>query len=152
CLQRPLGGIAPRADVDGSEATDSRCPPGPGWPSLRADCGRRRRAAPNRTALEIGPRHVSLHRALSSTVSVQSDNDPSRVTRDETMMVVFLFGDEGGNMRLRVIFAVLGLCVAGTVSAPAVEVAPLELVADVPLSGAAVRFDYQSLDVANNRL
>jgi DNA-binding beta-propeller fold protein YncE len=30
--------------------------------------------------------------------------------------------------------------------------APLELVADVPLSGAAARFDYQSLDVANNRL
>jgi len=53
-------------------------------------------------------------------------------------------------MRMRV--ALLGLCVAWTVSAPAAEVAPLELVADVPLSGAAVRFDYQSLDVANNRL
>jgi hypothetical protein len=63
-----------------------------------------------------------------------------------------LFGDEGGNVRLRVISALLGLCVAWTVNAPAVEVAPLELVADVPLSGAAVRFDYQSLDVANNRL
>jgi hypothetical protein len=30
--------------------------------------------------------------------------------------------------------------------------APLELVADVPLSGAAVRFDYQNLDATNNRL
>ena len=89
---------------------------------------------------------------LPSSVSVESDNDPLRVTWDETMMVVVLFGDEGGNMRLPVIFALLGLCVAWTVSAPAVEVAPLELVADVPLSGAAVRFDYQSLDVANNRL
>jgi len=42
--------------------------------------------------------------------------------------------------------------VAWTVSASAAELAPLELVADVPLSGAAVRFDYQSLDLANNRL
>jgi DNA-binding beta-propeller fold protein YncE len=68
------------------------------------------------------------------------------------MMIVVLFGDDGGNMRLRAIFALLGLCVAWTVSVPAAEVAPLELVADVPLSGAAVRFDYQSLDIANNRL
>lgn len=57
-------------------------------------------------------------------------------------------------MRLRVIFALalLGLSVAWTVSASAAELAPLEFVADVPLSGSAVRFDYQSLDVANNRL
>jgi DNA-binding beta-propeller fold protein YncE len=57
-------------------------------------------------------------------------------------------------MRLRVILALalLGLSGAGTLSAPAAELAPLELVTDVPLSGAAVRFDYQSLDVANNRL
>ena len=32
------------------------------------------------------------------------------------------------------------------------EPAPLVFVADVPLSGSAVRFDYQSLDVTNNRL
>jgi hypothetical protein len=55
-------------------------------------------------------------------------------------------------MRLRVIVAIWGLSVAWTVSASAADLAPLELVADVPLSGAAVRFDYQSLDVASNRL
>ena len=55
-------------------------------------------------------------------------------------------------MRLRLILAFLGLSVARTVCTSAAELAPLELVADVPLSGAAVRFDYQSLDVANNRL
>jgi len=55
-------------------------------------------------------------------------------------------------MRFRVILALLGLSVAWTVSGSAAELAPLEFVADVPLSGAAVRFDYQSLDVANNRL
>ena len=55
-------------------------------------------------------------------------------------------------MRLRVILALFGLSVAWTVSASAADLAPLELVADVPLSGAAARFDYQSLDVANNRL
>ena len=55
-------------------------------------------------------------------------------------------------MRLRVIVAIWGLCVAWTVSASAADLAPLELIADVPLSGAAVRFDYQSLDLVNNRL
>jgi YVTN family beta-propeller protein len=54
-------------------------------------------------------------------------------------------------MRLHLIVAIWGL-VALTASAPAADLAPLELVADVPLSGAAVRFDYQNLDVANNRL
>jgi DNA-binding beta-propeller fold protein YncE len=54
-------------------------------------------------------------------------------------------------MRLRLIVAIWGL-VALTASAPAADLAPLELVADVPLSGAAVRFDYQNLDVASNRL
>jgi len=55
-------------------------------------------------------------------------------------------------MRLRVTAATWGLSLAWTVSAPAADVAPLELVADVPLSGAAVRFDYQNLDAARNRL
>ena len=55
-------------------------------------------------------------------------------------------------MQLRVILDLLGLSLAWTVSAPAAELAPLEFVADVPLSGAAVRFDYQSIDVASNRL
>jgi DNA-binding beta-propeller fold protein YncE len=55
-------------------------------------------------------------------------------------------------MRLRVILARLGLSVAWTVSVSAGELPPLELVADVPLSGAAVRFDYQSLDATKNRL
>src|SRR5689334_18506568 len=55
-------------------------------------------------------------------------------------------------MRLRIVLALLGLCVAWAISASAAELPPLELVADVPLSGAAVRFDYQSLDATNNRL
>ena len=55
-------------------------------------------------------------------------------------------------MQLRVILALLGLLLPWAVSASAAELAALEVVADVPLSGAAVRFDYQSLDVANNRL
>jgi DNA-binding beta-propeller fold protein YncE len=55
-------------------------------------------------------------------------------------------------MRLRVTAATWGLSLAWIVSAPAADVAPLELVADVPLSGAAVRFDYQNLDAARNRL
>jgi len=55
-------------------------------------------------------------------------------------------------MRLRLTVAILGLSLAWTVSASAADLAPLELVADVPLSGAAVRFDYQNLDVASNRL
>jgi DNA-binding beta-propeller fold protein YncE len=55
-------------------------------------------------------------------------------------------------MRLRVIAAIWGLSLAWILSAPAADVAPLELVADVPLSGAAVRFDYQNLDTARNRL
>ena len=46
--------------------------------------------------------------------------------------------------------AVFGLSVAWIVAASASE--PLVFVADVPLPGSAVRFDYQSLDVANNRL
>jgi hypothetical protein len=53
---------------------------------------------------------------------------------------------------LRVIFALLGPSIAWIVSASAADLAPLELVGDVPLPGAAVRFDYQSLDVASNRL
>ena len=55
-------------------------------------------------------------------------------------------------MRLRLILAIWGLTVASAVSASAAELPPLEIVADVPLSGAAVRFDYQNLDVASNRL
>jgi DNA-binding beta-propeller fold protein YncE len=46
--------------------------------------------------------------------------------------------------------ALFGLSVAWIVAASASE--PLVFVADVPLPGSAVRFDYQSLDVANNRL
>jgi DNA-binding beta-propeller fold protein YncE len=38
------------------------------------------------------------------------------------------------------------------VAAYAAEPAPLAFVADVPLTGRPVRFDYQSLDVTNNRL
>jgi DNA-binding beta-propeller fold protein YncE len=57
-------------------------------------------------------------------------------------------------MRLPQILAValtlFGLSVAWIVAASASE--PLVFVADVPLPGSAVRFDYQSLDVANNRL
>jgi DNA-binding beta-propeller fold protein YncE len=59
-------------------------------------------------------------------------------------------------MRLPQILAValtlFGLSVAWIVAASASEPAPLVFVADVPLPGSAVRFDYQSLDVANNRL
>ena len=57
-------------------------------------------------------------------------------------------------MRLRptLALALFGLSVASVAGASAAEPAPLTLVADVPLSGAAVRFDYQSLDVAHNRL
>jgi DNA-binding beta-propeller fold protein YncE len=54
-------------------------------------------------------------------------------------------------MRLRVIVAFLGLS-AWPVGSPAAELPPLKLVGDVPLSGPAVRFDYQSIDAANNRL
>jgi DNA-binding beta-propeller fold protein YncE len=59
-------------------------------------------------------------------------------------------------MRLPQILAValtlFGLSVAWIVAASASEPVPLVFVADVPLPGSAVRFDYQSLDVANNRL
>lgn len=57
-------------------------------------------------------------------------------------------------MRLRQILALalFAVSAASIASASAAEPAPLTLVADVPLSGAAVRFDYQSLDVAHNRL
>jgi DNA-binding beta-propeller fold protein YncE len=57
-------------------------------------------------------------------------------------------------MRLPLIFALapFGLSLAWTVSASAAELAPLEFVADVPLSGPAVRFDYQSIDPVHNRL
>ena len=55
-------------------------------------------------------------------------------------------------MRLRLILALLGLSGAWIVRAFADQLPPLEFVADVPLSGAAVRFDYQNLDVAGNRL
>jgi DNA-binding beta-propeller fold protein YncE len=54
-------------------------------------------------------------------------------------------------MRLRVIVAFLGLS-AWPVGSSAAELPPLKLVGDVPLSGPAVRFDYQSIDAANNRL
>ena len=47
------------------------------------------------------------------------------------------------------LFGTLLACIIGT---SASEPAPLAFVADVPLSGSAVRFDYQSLDVANSRL
>ncbi|HWH56489.1 MAG TPA: hypothetical protein VN682_02600 [Terriglobales bacterium] len=55
-------------------------------------------------------------------------------------------------MRLQIrSFTLLGIltCIA---AASASEPAPLTFIADVPLSGSAVRFDYQSLDVANSRL
>ena len=45
-----------------------------------------------------------------------------------------------------------GMGIAGMAAASASTRAPLALVADVPLSGPAVRFDYQSLDVTNGRL
>ena len=48
--------------------------------------------------------------------------------------------------------ALFGILLAYMVGASASEPAPLAFVADVPLSGSAVRFDYQSLDVTNNRL
>jgi DNA-binding beta-propeller fold protein YncE len=45
-----------------------------------------------------------------------------------------------------------GMLLAFIGGASASEPAPLSLVADVPLTGRAVRFDYQSLDETNNRL
>jgi hypothetical protein len=58
------------------------------------------------------------------------------------------------DMRLRNIpvLALLGLSLAWIVAAYTSEPTPLATVADVPLSGPAVRFDYQSLDVAHDRL
>lgn len=55
-------------------------------------------------------------------------------------------------MRLRTMLALPLLPLAWTISASSSEPAPLALVADVPLSGPAVRFDYQFLDVTHNRL
>jgi hypothetical protein len=56
-------------------------------------------------------------------------------------------------MRLQIpLLTLFGMLLACIVAAAASEPAPLALVADVPLSGSAVRFDYQSLDVTNNRL
>jgi DNA-binding beta-propeller fold protein YncE len=55
-------------------------------------------------------------------------------------------------MRLPQILAVALTLFGLSVAASASEPAPLVFVADVPLPGSAVRFDYQSLDVANNRL
>jgi DNA-binding beta-propeller fold protein YncE len=53
-------------------------------------------------------------------------------------------------MRSLTLFGILLLAfIAG---ASGSEPAPLSFVADVPLTGRAVRFDYQSLDVTNNRL
>ena len=56
-------------------------------------------------------------------------------------------------MRLQIrslpLFGILLACLG---AAAASEPAPLALVADVHLSGRAVRFDYQSLDVTNSRL
>jgi len=48
--------------------------------------------------------------------------------------------------------AVFGLSVAWFVSASGSEPGPLTRVADIPLSGPAVRFDYQNIDLSNNRL
>jgi len=48
--------------------------------------------------------------------------------------------------------ALFGLSIAWIVGASTSEPAPLVFVADVPLPGSAVRFDYQSLDVTKNRL
>lgn len=56
-------------------------------------------------------------------------------------------------MRLQILsLALLGILWGCIRAAAASEPAPLAFVADVPLSGSAVRFDYQSLDVTNNRL
>jgi hypothetical protein len=51
--------------------------------------------------------------------------------------------------------AILGLvlgCTTAAVPSEKTEPAPLKQVADVPLSGPAVRFDYQSLDASHGRL
>src|SRR5690349_20983004 len=50
------------------------------------------------------------------------------------------------------IVALFGASIAWTAAASASELAPLAEVADVPLTGAAVRFDYQSIDPVHNRL
>lgn len=58
-----------------------------------------------------------------------------------------------GRIRLQIRLVTLsGMLLACSVGAAASEPAPLALVADIPLPGSAVRFDYQSLDVTNNRL
>jgi DNA-binding beta-propeller fold protein YncE len=56
-------------------------------------------------------------------------------------------------MRLPIaLLTVSGILLACIIGAAASGPAPLTLVADVPLTGSAVRFDYQSLDLTNNRL
>ena len=57
-------------------------------------------------------------------------------------------------MRLRQVLtpALFGLSIGWFACACGSEAETLALVADVPLSGPAVRFDYQSLDVSHNRL
>ena len=53
---------------------------------------------------------------------------------------------------LPVIFLALFGCVTTAILAESANSAPLKRVADVPLPGPAVRFDYQSLDASHNRL
>jgi hypothetical protein len=51
--------------------------------------------------------------------------------------------------------AILGLvlgCATAAISSEKAEPAPLKQIADVPLPGPAVRFDYQSLDASHGRL
>lgn len=59
-------------------------------------------------------------------------------------------------LRLASAFTVTSAVSLGALTAPGAETtgagAPLRLVADVPLPGAPVRFDYQSLDAASGRL
>jgi DNA-binding beta-propeller fold protein YncE len=52
---------------------------------------------------------------------------------------------------LAVLIAILG-CTTAAVPSDSGESAPLKKVADVPLPGRAVRFDYQSLDASHDRL
>jgi hypothetical protein len=50
-----------------------------------------------------------------------------------------------------ILIAILG-CTSAAVPSDNGEAAPLKQVADVPLPGPAVRFDYQSLDASHGRL
>jgi DNA-binding beta-propeller fold protein YncE len=52
---------------------------------------------------------------------------------------------------LAILVSMLG-CIGVAISSESPESAPLKQVADVPLPGPAVRFDYQSLDVTHGRL